>query len=365
LGIDASRVTSFNIKDARRRLLVVGVELGIVANSADNARVLSSAIKNADLSSITAEAGISGATIGAIEVAVKDNGSGLIPAATPAPKKKSSSNVLGIVVGLFVAALTIGLMVAGYIFYKKRGDSKQSTYHLSEPNQSLGNLQPRTTDEDQPTSPAPVALSSESLEKRFRKDSPLSPHTGVRSPLEGTAFSGGLESSPSMPSRGLSLNTAPPPQISDWMLVTTPPGTPPGEPPCEVQNEYVHAQLVFPTGVAPQKSVAEGFGVFDQMFPWQQQQQEAAGGIYAHDASGNSFDARPAHEMRENLEPANESGRRTSTTRSPEGPEISVGPKTPNFPSGQFFDENIFNQSSSPPVEFAPRSEVDEEILHI
>jgi len=319
-SVDVSRITSLEIKDARRRLLAVRVKLGVLADSAAGARELSTAIKSADFSSMFAEAGIPKARIGAIEVAIE--GPGIeVSVITPAPAKQSSGNILGIVMGLLGAAVAIGLMVAAYLFYKKRGEDRSKGKTGSPyPRWSLSAVQEQSTASGPPLATASLLHLDERFvsrspatphDERFMSRSPLSPHTGVSTPLVATSLSGVAESTPSAPSApsgGLTLQTGPPPLSSDWMSATTPPGTPPGEPPdfdfdppnipCENNaDQYVRGELAFTKeqATAEQAKVAASFS---QMLSWQQ---GAAGGIYPNPAVNRVFDAQPARDMRENL----------------------------------------------------------------
>ena len=205
----------------------------------------------------------------------------VVPKTTPAPQEKKF-NVLALILGLFGLAGFIALCVAGYLFWKSRRtrSGKPETTFLS------GGADSASTSNMQ----SPDAAMSESRRGRFSSaKSPMSPHTPIRTssatPAAGT-LQMGSDSTPSMPAPRLILDTQRPPQSSEWMEATTPPGTPPGEPPAFMDDSepIVRGELVF---VEP-----------SQLMPWQQQASQDAG-VGLLQASGG-----PARDMRRNLEDA-------------------------------------------------------------
>jgi len=278
LGIARELLQDVTITDARRRLLAVNLEFGIVAQSEDAANKLQAAVLSADFSK--AAAGIPGAKLGKPTVTVRAPGV-VVPKTTPAPQEKKF-NVLALILGLFGLAGFIALCVAGYLSWKSRRtrSGKPETTFLS------GGADSASTSNMQ----SPDAAMSESRRGRFSSaKSPMSPHTPIRTssatPAAGT-LQMGSDSTPSMPAPRLILDTQRPPQSSEWMEATTPPGTPPGEPPAFMDDSepIVRGELVF---VEP-----------SQLMPWQQRASQDAG-VGLLQASGG-----PARDMRRNLEDA-------------------------------------------------------------
>ena len=135
----------------------------------------------------------------------------------------------------------------------------------------------------------------------------MTPHTAISTssatPAAGT-LQMGSDNTPSVPAPALTLDTFQPsaqrpPQSSDWMEATTPPGTPPGEPPEHLDDSpadsYVRGELVFAENLNTTNQ--PGLATFTQLLPWQRAPRDA--GVGLPQASGG-----PARDMRRNLEDA-------------------------------------------------------------
>ena len=208
---------------------------------------------------------------------------------TPAPAE-TKLNVLAIVLGLVGAAIGVGLFVAGYIYWK----GKSSTSGKSGEFQTLTYLS-RGADSASPSvMQSPAAAPSESVRNESSYGSPTTPHPAIPTPSAtpaGGTLQMGSDSTPSVPASTLTLNMQRPPQTSDWMEATTPPGTPPGEPP----EPYVSGELVFVENLNTTNQAAMAtLG----MMPRQRQAHRDAG-VGLPQASGG-----PARDMRRSLEDA-------------------------------------------------------------
>ena len=223
----------------------------------------------------------------------------VVPRTTPAPEEVKS-NVVPIVLGLVGAAMGIGLLVAGYLYWK----SKSSKSGEFETTYLSGGADSASTSNMQ----WPAVAPSESRKGGFSAfRSPMTPHTAISTssatPAAGT-LQMGSDNTPSVPAPALTLDTFQPsaqrpPQSSDWMEPTTPPGTPPGEPPEYLDDSpadsYVRGELVFAENLNTTNQ--PGLATFTQLLPWQRAPRDA--GVGLPQASGG-----PARDMRRNLEDA-------------------------------------------------------------
>jgi hypothetical protein len=123
-GIAAARITSADIKDARRRLLTVDMSLGIVSNSDESAEKLAADIGKADLSGVANAAGLPGARVAGLVVSVETaSGGTLAPTAAPATPESSSFPVL-IVAALVGGVAGLSLMAAGGFYFSRMRNAK-------------------------------------------------------------------------------------------------------------------------------------------------------------------------------------------------------------------------------------------------
>lgn len=112
IGIQAVRVTDFEVKDARRRLLAVDITLSIAASSASEADAVAANVAKADLSGVAGAAGLEGTTIGEVFVSVEDPSGQASVSPEPFPVAVVAASVVG---GLFA----LSLCAAG-VFYVSR-----------------------------------------------------------------------------------------------------------------------------------------------------------------------------------------------------------------------------------------------------
>ena len=120
IGITAQRIASFDIKDARRRLLAVDMTLGIVAASQSEADQLATDITGADLSNVASDAGLKGATVGGLQVSVQSADGEVFAPQPPSTASKESSFPMLAVVAASVGGISLCCLLAAGLLYVSR-----------------------------------------------------------------------------------------------------------------------------------------------------------------------------------------------------------------------------------------------------
>jgi cysteine-rich repeat protein len=174
LGIPKERIFDVTVRDARRRLLAVEVELGIAAASEEEAELVENTVQSADLSSVAADAGLQKAQIGRVETNVRQIGE-------ETPQSSQAGMWVGIVITL--AAVVCGMAACYWVWHHPSIQPGKGTNQDLESNSSAE----ATVVLDPVAREKSIAQLAEDIEKEcHREDAMLTPFSDTHghAPLE-------------------------------------------------------------------------------------------------------------------------------------------------------------------------------------
>lgn len=187
IGVPVERMSILSVKDARRRLLSVSLEIAVVANSQVSAEKIEKAIQDVDIEGVIQDVGDEEPSSNLKDIVVSDVVSVVQKppekSTTPPPVSQDNSSapiIVASVVGAILFAVILGALI--YYFLSRRAVQKR----LAEKLAAAESLEERLTDDAQslePPTPPAAQNAQEQQEERagdtdFNRDIQLLETTG-------------------------------------------------------------------------------------------------------------------------------------------------------------------------------------------